>query len=76
MAPAIVPFAVGGPLAGRVARCSDLGSGTMFASLHAEVDFRRQGADLFPLTGVLQKFFPLAGTFYRCGRGGRSQCLN
>jgi hypothetical protein len=48
MAPAIVPFAVGGPLAGRVARCSDLGSGTMFASLHAEVDFRRQGVDLFP----------------------------
>jgi hypothetical protein len=42
-------------------RCSDLrgegpllqrlGPGTMFASLHAEVEFRRQRADLFPLTG-------------------------
>lgn len=67
MAPAIVPSAVGGPLAGRLARCSDLrgegpllqrlGPGTMFASLHAEGDFRRQRADLFlPLTGRFKTF--------------------
>jgi hypothetical protein len=63
MAPAIVPFAVGGPLAGRVARCSDLrgegpllqrlGSGTMSGSLHAEVEFRRQGGGPFSPDGVL-----------------------